>query len=202
MGSICTIKSFPRDFDVFQAFHVVISLMCIAIRELRYVNSNPYVAQKVCFSQCLLFFTTKNVLAILSGVCVIRKLPVILSFVFCITRSMEWLVSQETDFLLFFFQVNFVHRECVFCITKMCNFIKCILYHKMCVCYVEMFCFPKKYAFLLVTFSSVFCNKFACCFIRCILYCKILQWVLFLYSKKQTVMATISLTVFYTHFAL
>lgn len=57
-----------------------------------------------------------------------------------------------------FFQVNFVHRECVFCITKMCNFIKCILYHKMCVCYVEMFCFPKKYAFLLVTFSSVFCN--------------------------------------------
>ena len=123
--------------------------------------------------QCLLFFTTRNVLAILSGVCVIRKLPVILSFVFCITRSMEWFVSQETDFLLFFFKW-ILYIENAYFVSQKCNFIKCILYHKMCVCYVEMFCFPKKYAFLLVTFSSVFCNKFACCFIRCILYCKIL----------------------------
>ena len=107
-----------------------------------------------------MFFTTRNVLATLSGVCDIRKLPLILSFVFCITRSiLVWsrLFHKKPTFC-FFFQVNFVHRECVFCITKMCNFIKCILYHKICVCYVEMFCFPKKYAFLLVTFSSVFCN--------------------------------------------
>ena len=201
MGSICTIKSFPRDFDVFQAFHVVISLMCIAIRELRYVNSNPYVAQKVCFSVSVVFYYQKCACYFIRCMChqkvacyfVIRILYHKKYGVVCFTRNRLSVV---------FFQVNFVHRECVFCITKMCNFINCILYHKMCVCYVEMFCFPKKYAFLLVTFSSVFCNKFACCFIRCILYCKILQWVLFLYSKKQTVMATISLTVFYTHFAL
>lgn len=100
-----------------------------------------------------MFFLTRNVLAILSGVCDIRKLPVILSFVFCITRSI--LVST----FCFLFQVNFIHRECVFCITKMCNFINCILCHKICVCYVEMFCFPKNMLSCLLLFQVYFVTQ-------------------------------------------
>ena len=121
------------------------------------------------FHSVCCFFTTRNVLAILSGVCVIRKLPVILSFVFCITRSMEWFVSQETDFLLFFFKwilyienAYFVSQKCVilssvFCITK-CVFVmlKCFVSQKnmlSCLLLFQVYFVTN----LLAVLSGVFC---------------------------------------------